>query len=127
MTRYRLRALAALALALCLCGCAAVVAGSLAAGGTYTYVTGWLKKDYPVSLDKAYRAAGSAAEDLALKVDKTEKGTSSASLTGKDGGSPFWIDIEDSKQGFVFVSVKVGYFGDELASRRIHEAIAGRI
>jgi hypothetical protein len=125
--RHRLQALAALYLILCLCGCAVVVAGSLAAGGTYTYVTGWLKRDYSVSLDQAYRAAGQAADDLALKVDTSKKELSSAQVAGKDGGSPFWIDIEDTGQGFVFISVKNGYFGNELASRRIQEAIAKRI
>jgi hypothetical protein len=127
MTQHRFRALAAVCLSLCLCGCAVVVAGSLAAGGTYTYVTGWLKRDYSVSLDRAYRAAGQAASELALKVDTSKKDLSSASIAGKDGDSPFWIDIEDTGQGFVFISVKNGYFGDELASRRIHEAIAKRL
>jgi hypothetical protein len=122
--QYRLRALTAAVLMCCLCGCAAVVAGSLAAGGTYSYVTGWLKRDYPVGLDKAYKATTKAAKDISLKVEKSEKTLTTASVDGKDGDRPFWINITDKGQGFVIIEVKVSYLGDELASRRIHEAIA---
>ena len=47
--------------------CAAVVVGG-AAAGAYTYVSGWMEKDYDVSLIKAYNAAVKAVKKHDLKI-----------------------------------------------------------
>lgn len=108
-------------------GCAAVVVGGAAAVGTYTYVAGHLKKTYNTNLDNSYKAALAGCEALGLPIVEREKQLSTASVKAQDGDRNVWITLKAQSSTTTEISVRVGYLGDELASRRIHEAIAARL
>mgnify|MGYP005827665845 CR=1 FL=1 len=108
-------------------GCAALVVGVAAAVGTYTYVAGQLKRTYNANLDTTYQAALAGCEALGLPVQDREKQLSKASIKVIDGDRDAWIWLTAQSSTTTEISVRVGLLGDELASRRIHDAIAARL
>lgn len=108
-------------------GCAAVVIGGAAAVGTYTYTAGQLKKTYNANLDATYKATIAGCESLGLPVLDREKQLSKASVKTMDGELDVWISIDVQSSTTTEVSIRVGYLGDEQASRRIHEAIGSKL
>ncbi|EMG36287.1 Protein of unknown function (DUF3568) [Desulfocurvibacter africanus PCS] len=109
-------------------GCGALVAGGAAAAGTYIYTEGRLQRQYDTTLDEAFQASLDGARDMDLKVTEQNKEVAEASIRAEQqDGSPVWITLESVDQNKTQVSVRVGYTGDEQASRRIHEAIAKRL
>ncbi|MBE1425149.1 hypothetical protein H4684_001793 [Desulfomicrobium macestii] len=108
-------------------GCAALVVGGAAAVGTYTYVAGMLQRTYNANLDTTYQATLAGCEALGLPVQDRQKQLSKASVKVVDGDRDVWISLTAQSSTTTEVSVRVGYLGDELASRRIHEAIQARL
>jgi len=108
-------------------GCAALVVGGAAAVGTYTYVAGQLKRTYNANLETTYQATLAGCEALGLPVQDQQKQLSRATIRVLDGGRDVWIWLAAQSSTTTEVSVRVGYLGDELASRRIHEAIQARL
>lgn len=108
-------------------GCAVVAAGAVAGGGTYAYVTGNLVRSYNTDIDSAYEASLRAARGLNLRVEKREVNLTSGSISGKDQDRSFWVSLDATNPHVTEVSVRVGLLGDEVASRRIHEAIAASL
>jgi hypothetical protein len=109
-------------------GCGALVAGGAAAAGTYVYTEGRLQSQYDANLDQAFQASLAGAKDMGLKVTEQNKEVAEASIRAEQqDGSPVWISLESLGQEKTQVSVRVGYTGDEQASRRIQEAIAKRL
>ncbi|KAF5048782.1 hypothetical protein DSECCO2_446570 [anaerobic digester metagenome] len=121
-----IRNLAILLVLLCT-GCAAVVVGGAAAVGTYTYVAGHLKKTYNVNLDGAYQATIAGCESLGLPVLEREKQLSQATIKTRDADREVWITLKAQSSTTTEISVRVGYLGDEQASRRIHDAIGAKL
>jgi hypothetical protein len=107
-------------------GCAALVVGGAAAVGTYTYVAGQLKKTYNANLDSTYRATLAGCESLGLPVLEREKKLSQASVKAQDGDRDVWISLKAQSSTTTEIAIRVGYLGDEQASRRIHEAISSK-
>jgi hypothetical protein len=109
-------------------GCGALVAGGAAAAGTYVYTEGRLQRQYDANLDQAFQASLAGARDIGLKVAEQNKEVAEASIRAEQqDGSPVWITLESLDQNKTQVSVRVGYTGDEQASRRIQEAIAKKL
>ncbi|GAB6176195.1 hypothetical protein JCM16814_10860 [Desulfobaculum senezii] len=108
-------------------GCAVVAAGAVAGGGTYAYVTGNLVRSYNADIDSTYEATLRAARRLNLRIDKRVINLSSGSVSGTDQDRSFWISLDATNPHVTEVSVRVGMLGDEVASRRIHEAIAAAL
>lgn len=108
-------------------GCAALVVGGAAAVGTYTYVAGQLQRTYNANLDATYQATLAGCEALGLPVQDKQKQLSKASVKVLDGDREAWISLTAQSSTTTEVSIRVGYLGDELASRRIHEAIQARL
>lgn len=108
-------------------GCAAIVIGGAAAVGTYTYVSGQLVSAYNANLETTYRAAIAGCESLNLPIYNHEFNLSTASITTKDGDKDVWISIKAQTSTTTEVAVRVGYLGDEFASKRIHDAIASKL
>lgn len=121
-----IRNLAILLVLLCT-GCAAVVVGGAAAVGTYTYVAGQLKKTYNVNLDGAYRASIAACESLGMPVLEREQQLSQATVKTRDADREVWITLRAQSSTTTEISIRVGYLGDEQASRRIHDAIGAKL
>ncbi len=107
-------------------GCAALVVGGAAAVGTYTYVAGQLKKTYNANLDSTYRATLAGCDSLGLPVLERTKQLSQASIKAQDGDRDVWITLKAQSSTTTEIAIRVGYLGDEQASRRIHEAISSK-
>ncbi len=108
-------------------GCAALVVGGAAAVGTYTYVAGQLKKTYNANLDASYQATLAGCQALGLPLQEQEKKLSKATVRVIDGDRDVWIWLTAQSSTTTEISIRVGVLGDELASRRIHDAIAARL
>lgn len=121
-----IRNLALLFVLLCT-GCAAVVVGGAAAVGTFTYVAGQLKKTYNADLDTTYRVSIAGCESLGMPVLDREKQLSQATIKTRDGDRDVWITLKTQSSTTTEVSIRVGYLGDEQASRRIHDAIGAKL
>lgn len=112
-----------LALTLACSGCAAVIVGGAAATGTYVYMAGWVQQTYNRNLDAVYAAAQSGPTSLGLTLKSAEKQIGKASMQFLDGDTAVWISLEATSLYTTKVSVRWGILGDEVASRRIIEAI----
>jgi len=108
-------------------GCAALVVGGATAVGTYTYVAGQLKKTYNANLEATYAATVAGCKSIGLPVLEESKQLSQASVKTKDGDRDVWITLKTQSSTTTEVAVRVGYLGDEVTSRRIHDAIGSKL
>jgi hypothetical protein len=118
--------MALLLLALSLQGCAAIGIGlGVAAGvGAYTYVQGELKADYSYPLNKTWDASLAAMKKLQINITEQQKDAYSGKIvgTGPDG-KKVTIKLENKGPTVTSVGVRVGTFGDQDASQKIHQTI----
>lgn len=104
-------------------GCGAVIVGGAAAAGTYFYLDGQTRGTYNVSLNKAYKASLAACEDLQIPVISQSKDGADAKVVGKYYGDEVTISLQLVGDNLTEITVRVGLFGNESASRRINNAI----
>jgi hypothetical protein len=124
------RAIAAMllsAMLLCSAGCGAILLGGAAAAGTYVYLDGQAKNTYKASLQKSFDASMAACKELSIPVTSESKDGSSAKIVGKLSGDTVYITMKLVGDNLTEISVRVGLFGNESASRRIHATIARRL
>lgn len=105
-------------------GCAAILVGGAAATGTYVYLDGQAKNTYSASLQKSYDASLAACRELTIPVTSTAKDGTSGKITGKLSGDTVIISMKLVGDNQTQITVRVGMFGNESASRRIHAAIS---
>lgn len=117
----------ALATLLVMGGCGAVIVGGGAALGTYAYVNGEATGTYDATLDTAFVAAKGACSALGIPVTKEEKDNSSARIVGKFNGDTVTISMKLVGEDITEISVRVGLWGNEGSSRRIHNSITIRL
>lgn len=108
-------------------GCAAVVISGAAAVGTYTYTAGQLVGAYNANLETTYKATLAGCESLGLPLYSHALNLSTASVTTKDGEKDVWISLKVQTSTTTEVAVRIGYLGDEFASKRIHDAIGSKL
>lgn len=108
----------------CTSGCALLVAGGASIGGAVTYMSGWMKANYNVSLEKAYTATLQASNELDLEIENKSRTLSTAEILSKDGDRSVWIELDAENAYVTTISVKVGLTGDQVASEKIHNAIS---
>lgn len=108
-------------------GCTTAVMLGVGAGaglGTYSYIRGELKADYPFPYDRTWNAALTALERLEIEVNSRQRDSLGGKITGKkEDGKLVVIKIKDKSMGVTGVGVRVGVFGDQDASRKIQETI----
>lgn len=110
-------------------GCAFLVAAGVGAGaavGTMEYVRGEMKQAYAAGMEKTWEASLAAAEALKMKV--TEKSIDNLDHNRQIHGETeerkaFQISLEFLGKDVTMVKVRIGLFGDEAYSRKIHDAI----
>jgi hypothetical protein len=113
-----------------LTGCAALVAGTAAGVGVYTYVNGELKRSYPESFDKTYAICLETLESLKINIEEKESDGISATINAKRAdGSPVWVKVFMITPQITEVSVRSGVVGvwDKKVSELIHASIAQRL
>jgi len=111
-------------------GCAALVAGTAAGVGVYTYVSGELKRSYPESFDKIYAVCTDTLEDLKINIEEKESDGISATINAKRAdGTPVWVKVFMITPKITEVSVRSGVVGvwDKKVSELIHASIAQRL
>ncbi len=111
-------------------GCALLVAAGVGAGaayGTMEYVKGELKQAYAAPMEKTWNASLAAANTLKMKV--VEKSIDNLDqnrlISGQtEDKSDFQITLEALGKDVTSVKVRIGLFGDEAYSKKIHDLIA---
>ena len=113
-----------------LAGCAALIVGTGAGVGTYTYLKGDLKRTYQVKFDKALGVCLSVLNDLDQPILKnTTDGEKTTIQTERKDGSPQTIIVSISNVDWTEVSVRTGVMGywKKEVSQQFHEFIAERL
>ncbi|NNL76326.1 MAG: DUF3568 family protein [Desulfobacterales bacterium] len=113
-----------------LAGCAALIVGTGAGVGTYTYLKGDLKRTYQVKFDKALGVCLSVLNDLNQPIlKKTTDGEKTTIQTERKDGSPQTITVSISNVDWTEVSVRTGVMGywKKEVSQQFHEFIAERL
>lgn len=109
-------------------GCAAIAVGAAAAGGTVAYVRGDLQTTFDHNLERVYEATLGAVDDFgfALISDRGDRtGGDLVARTGQDRRVK--ISMVPVGDELTEVSIRVGAFGDQDLSMRIHDAIRARL
>ena len=101
--------------------CAAVLVGGAAA---YTYVSGWLKKDYQAGIKKAYNASIKAVEKNDLEIIEKGQDITYAFVKAKGAKRDIWIKLNRKSESVTSISIRFGVMGDRKASGIIHDSIA---
>ncbi|UCE71438.1 MAG: DUF3568 family protein [Nitrospiraceae bacterium] len=126
MNRVR-RLLALLSMFFFLSGCAAVLLG-VGAGvgiGTYKFIEGNLIRDYPLTYARAWDATNAALENLRISItDSINEGAEGKIESVRKDGKKVTIVIKDKGQGVSSIAIRIGTFGDEQGSVKIHDEIA---
>ena len=110
--------------------CGFLVAAGVGAGaayGTMEYVRGELKQAYAASMEKTWNASLAAANTLKMKV--VEKSIDNLDqnrlISGQtEDKKDFEITLEALGKDVTNVKVRIGLFGDEAYSKKIHDLIA---
>jgi hypothetical protein len=102
--------------------CAAVVVGG-AAAGAYTYVSGWMEKEYDVGLKKAYKATIEAVSEHDLEIIDKGRDITYAFVNARGANREIRIKLKRISARLTKISVRVGLMGDKKASEIIHRSI----
>jgi len=114
-------------------GCAFFVAAGAGAAvgvGAAEYIGGELKQAYAAPMEKTWNASLATTDELKMRA--TEKSIDNLDqnrvIKGKtDEGKDFQVSLEKTGKDVTLVKVRIGLFGDEKASRTIHETIAKKL
>ena len=113
-----------------LTGCAALVAGTAAGVGVYSYVNSELKHSYPESFEKVYAICAETLESLKITIEEKQSDGISATINAKRAdGTPVWVKVFMITPKITEVSVRSGVVGvwDKKVSELIHASIAQRL
>ena len=99
--------------------------GGVAVGiGTYSYLNGELERKYPVGFDKAWQGTVTAMEQLQFTKESSNRDGLAGKLEARrSDGTPIIISFELISDKVTSIKVRVGMFGDQEISERIHERI----
>jgi len=113
------------------CGAEAVIATGIVAaggtGGTYVYINGGVQSDYKHSYDMVWTACEKTmAEMRALSVQPfKEIGQGQISAVINDEKVRF--DVKYKERNVTTVTIRVGLFGNKIASQVLHDKISDNI
>ncbi len=93
--------------------------------GTYKYIEGNLERDYPLAYTRAWDITNEALANMKISItnslNEDAKGTIEA--VRRDGKTVI-IKLEDKGQRITSIGIRIGLFGDRIASEEIHNEIA---
>ena len=111
-------------------GCEALLIGGAIVGtgtGTYHYVTGELQAEYNASFDRVWAACEKTMADMrALNVQPYKeigRGTISAVISDDNVS----LSITYKTKDVTVVTIRIGVFGDKVASQRLRDKIGEHI
>lgn len=111
-------------------GCAAVlIGGGAAAGaGAVAYVRGELRAVESAPLDRVWDASQAAMNDLQFALTEKNKDALSAHLIARTASDKkVTINLAKQSDNATEIRVRVGFWGDESASRQVLEKIKQRL
>ena len=109
-------------------GCAAFLGGAVAGAGGYAYEAGKLDTTYSHPYEQVYDATLASLSEMNIPVSKTEKDAVGAKIKAKRAdGTDVWVDLNKTGPETTDASIRVGYLGDEGASRAISNTIAAKL
>ncbi|HET57510.1 MAG TPA: DUF3568 family protein [Deltaproteobacteria bacterium] len=117
-------------IALFLAGCAPLIVGGAAVtagAGTYVYVQGELKTDYPNSFEEVWAACERVVADMQAIDVVPSKEIGNARIEALIDNERVRISVQYKSKNLTNVSVRVGVLGDRTASQRIHDKIAANL
>jgi len=111
-------------------GCAALVVGGAAVGagsGTYMYVNGELRTDYPYSFDKVWVACEKTIADMRGTAVEPNKEIGQGTISTKINNEPVKFIIKYKDKNLTTVGIRVGIVGDQTSSKLLHDKVNDNI
>jgi hypothetical protein len=111
-------------------GCAALVVGGAAVGagsGTYMYMNGELKTDYPYSFDKVWVACEKTVADMRGIAVEPIKEIGQGTISAKINNESVKFIIKYKDKNLTTVGIRVGIVGDQTSSKLIHDKVMDNI
>jgi hypothetical protein len=111
-------------------GCAALIAGTGAGAGAYTYVNGELRTSYQATFAETNQACVAVLKTLEMEItEKTSDSIKAKIKARQTDGTPITIKIAMRAPETTEVSVRSGIVGvwDKKVSELIHASIAKRL
>jgi len=93
--------------------------------GAYKYIEGNLERDYPLAYEKAWEITNEALANLRISITESIKEETWGKIEAvRRDGKVVIIKLEDKGQNVTSIGIRIGIFGDRVASEKIHEEIA---
>ena len=125
--RVRITALVLLAAALGAGGCVAA-AGAAAGYGAWEYNNGEYVGVCGATFDRSWRATQDALTGMGMTVLSAKRERIRGEVRAKrPDGTAVTVELSPQSSDFTRLTIRVGVFGDEVASRRIVAAIKERL
>ena len=108
-------------------GCAELLIGGAVLGtgtGGYFYAKGELKTDYPASFEKTWAACEKTVADMRGVEVMPSRDISNGAIDAVIEGEKGCITVAYKAKDLTSVVIRVGVFGDRLASQRLHDKVA---
>jgi len=109
-------------------GCVPLIVGGAAAGagtaGTYYYVNGGLKTDYPAPFDKVWSACEKTVADMHGIEVAPNKEIAQGTIKTVINDEKVEFDVTYKSKNLTTVSIRVGLIGNKLSSQLLHDKIA---
>ncbi|MEX5213441.1 MAG: DUF3568 domain-containing protein [Nitrospiraceae bacterium] len=105
-------------------GCVALAVGAAGGVAGAVYVMGKLKDEVDHDVPTVHTATVAAMKDLGLNPSENKADKMSAHLESEFAdGKHVWIDLESISEARTSLTIRVGFTGDEVRARKIHQAI----
>ena len=111
-------------------GCAALVVGTGAGAGAYTYINGELARSYPAGYSRTLEVCTQVLSDLNMPIkEQTSEGARTTIVTARKDGTPVTLNITIVGLDVTEVSVRTGMVGfwNRDFSEQFHDFIARRL
>lgn len=111
-------------------GCAALVVGGAAVGagsGTYMYMNGELKTDYPYSFDTVWVACEKTVADMRGTAVEPIKEIGQGTISAKINNESVKFIVKYKDKNLTTVGIRVGIVGDQTSSKLIHDKVMDNI
>ncbi len=118
------------ALVFLLAGCGPLLVGGAAAGtgaGTYYFVNGALQADYKYPFDKVWGACEKTMADLRALNVRPAKEIGQGVLLAEINTEKVRLEVKYKERNVTTVAIRIGFFGDNTASRMIADKIEDNI
>jgi hypothetical protein len=109
-------------------GCVAILFGTVGGAGTAVWLSGKLVQQVQAPYDKTIEAAKTALKSMNLEIAKEAKAHEVTQIRSYyTDGRKIWIDIRPVSETSTGIEVRVGVFGDRIASDVVLKKITSNL